>query len=122
MNTYQLLAGLLLGPFIGLAAWRAGALSRSGAFAASLVGAAVFGAGGMVWAAGLLLFFISSSLLSRLFKNKKRTAAEKFSKGDRRDWAQVAANGGLAAALAVGEDALRRTNQALFGILDRLPA
>ncbi len=93
----QLFAGVLLGPLVGYAAFRAGALSRSGAAAAGLVGAAVFGLGGLRWAAGLLLFFLSSSLLSRLYRHKKLSAAEKFSKGDRRDWAQVAANGGLAA-------------------------
>lgn len=101
MNFYQLLTGLILGPFIGFLAYRAGALSFSGAAAAGFVGAAVFGAGGTAWAAGLLLFFISSSLLSRLFRSKKTAAGENFAKGDRRDWAQVAANGGLGALLAL---------------------
>ena len=101
MNEYQIIAGIILGPLVGLLAHRVGALNRSGAAAAGLVGAAVFSAGGPDWAAALLLFFISSSLLSRLFRQSKKAASEKFSKGDRRDWAQVAANGGLGGLLAV---------------------
>lgn len=99
----SLLAGLTLGGLIGLLALRAGALSRSGALAATIVGGLIFGLGGLGWATLLLAFFISSSLLSRLFTRKKRTLSEKFSKGSRRDWAQVAANGGLGALLAVAQ-------------------
>jgi uncharacterized protein (TIGR00297 family) len=97
----QLLAGLALGALIGLLAWRAGSLSRSGALAATLTGGLIFGLGGLAWAVLLLAFFISSSLLSRLFAGRKRALSEKFSKGSQRDWAQVAANGGLGALLAV---------------------
>jgi uncharacterized protein (TIGR00297 family) len=97
----QLLAGLALGGLIGWLAWRLGSLSRSGALAATLTGGLIFGLGGLAWAVLLLAFFISSSLLSRLFANRKRVLSEKFSKGSRRDWAQVAANGGLGALLAV---------------------
>jgi uncharacterized protein (TIGR00297 family) len=97
----QLLFGIILGPLIGYSAFRVRALTRSGALAASFVGAAIFAAGGLTWAAGLLLFFISSSLLSRLFAHRKKSAAEKFSKGNQRDWAQVTANGGLGALFAI---------------------
>jgi uncharacterized protein (TIGR00297 family) len=99
----QLLAGLALGGLIGLLALRAGALSRSGALAATIVGGLIFGLGGLGWATLLLAFFISSSLLSRLFARRKRTLSEKFSKGSRRDWAQVTANGGLGALLAAAQ-------------------
>jgi uncharacterized protein (TIGR00297 family) len=99
----SLLAGLALGGLIGLLALRAGALNRSGALAATIVGGLIFGLGGLGWATLLLTFFISSSLLSRLFAGRKRTLSEKFSKGSRRDWAQVTANGGLGALLAVAQ-------------------
>ena len=101
MHPLQIVLGLILGPLVGFAAWHAGALSPSGALAAAAVGAAVYGGGGPAWAAGLLLFFVSSSLLSRLFAARKKAAEENYAKGARRDWAQVAANGGLGAALAV---------------------
>lgn len=99
----SLLAGLALGGLIGLLALRAGALNRSGALAATIVGGLIFGLGGLGWATLLLTFFISSSLLSRLFAGRKRTLSEKFSKGSCRDWAQVTANGGLGALLAVAQ-------------------
>jgi Raf kinase inhibitor-like YbhB/YbcL family protein/uncharacterized protein (TIGR00297 family) len=44
----------------------------------------------------LLVFFISSSALSRMFAKRKAGTGEKFSKGHRRDVAQVLANGGIA--------------------------
>jgi uncharacterized protein (TIGR00297 family) len=97
----QLLAGLALGGLIAWLAWRVKALSRSGALAAALTGGLIFGLGGLAWAVLLLAFFISSSLLSRLFARRKLALSEKFSKGSQRDWGQVMANGGLGALLAV---------------------
>jgi uncharacterized protein (TIGR00297 family) len=87
--------GILLGIVISLLAWRAGSLSRSGAWAAAITGGLIFGLGGLPWAALLLTFFISSSVLSKAFKRRKLQVSEKFSKGSRRDWGQVLANGGL---------------------------
>ena len=77
-------------------AYRAHALTLSGAAAAAIEGTLIFGLGGIPAAALLLAFFISSSLLSRLFARQKTRFNEKFSKGSRRDAAQVLANGGLA--------------------------
>jgi uncharacterized protein (TIGR00297 family) len=96
-----LLIGFVLGGLIGYLALRAGALSRSGAWAAALSGGLIFGLGRIPWSVLLLLFFISSSLLSRLFKQRKIAVSEKFSKGSQRDWGQVIANGGLGAMLVV---------------------
>jgi uncharacterized protein (TIGR00297 family) len=96
----QLLIGLLIAALIAWAAHRAHSLSRSGGFAAVLIGTLIFGFGGWRWAILLLTFFISSSFLTRAFKERKRDANEKFSKGGERDAAQVLANGGLAAIFA----------------------
>jgi uncharacterized protein (TIGR00297 family) len=92
----RLLFGIGLALVISLAAWRAHSLSPTGAAAAAILGTVIFGLGGLGWAVLLLAFFISSSLLSRLFRKRKRTLDEKFSKGSRRDAGQVAANGGIA--------------------------
>lgn len=97
----QLLLGFVFGIVIALLAWRLRALSPSGAVAASLTGGLIFGLGGFPWAILLLAFFVSSSLLSRLFHRRKEQLSEKFSKGSRRDWGQVLANGGVGALLAV---------------------
>jgi uncharacterized protein (TIGR00297 family) len=97
----QLLFGILLGAAISALAWRVGSLSLSGAFASAVVGGLVFGLGGFPWAVLLLVFFISSSILSRAFRRRKALFIEKFSKGSRRDWEQVLANGGVGALLSV---------------------
>jgi uncharacterized protein (TIGR00297 family) len=97
----HLVVGLALGVSIAALALWAGALSRSGALAAALLGGLLFGLGGLRWAALLLLFFVTSSGLSHLSGRRKAALAEKFAKGSRRDWAQVAANGGLGALLVV---------------------
>jgi len=97
----HILIGFLLAILIGVLAWRVGALTRSGALSAALTGGLIFGFGGFPWATLLLTFFITSSVLSRAFAKQKAILAEKFSKGNQRDWAQVLANGGLGALLAV---------------------
>ena len=96
----QLLAGFSLALLIAFLAYRAHSLSRSGAFAAVLVGTVIFGVGGWQWAVLLLTFFISSSGLTRAFKQRKRGLSEKFSKGGQRDAGQVLGNGGLATLFA----------------------
>lgn len=97
----QILSGLLLSGAVSVLAWRFRTLSASGAAAALIVGWSIFAFGGLPWASLLLAFFISSSLLSRLGGQRKAALNEKFSKGSRRDWGQVLANGGLGAALAL---------------------
>lgn len=99
----QLELGILSGMGIGYLAWRVKALSRSGAVAAAICGGLIFGLGGWRWAILLLAFFISSSILSRAFARRKTLLNEKFAKGSQRDWAQVAANGGLGAMLVVAQ-------------------
>jgi uncharacterized protein (TIGR00297 family) len=96
-------SGLVLSTAIGgLAYWRK-SLTTSGWLGAILVGTLTLGFGGWAWGLTLIIFFISSSLLSRYKeKIKERRAAEKFSKGGQRDFAQTMANGGLAALCAVG--------------------
>ena len=97
----NLLVGFFLGILIAFLAWRAGSLNRSGAWAAAFSGGLIFSLGGFPWAVLLLTFFISSSALSRAFSQRKADLSEKFSKGGRRDWGQVLANGGFGALLAV---------------------
>ncbi len=97
----QLLLGFIFASLIGVLAWRARALSRSGALGAAVTGGLIFGLGSWPWAVLLLTFFISSSALSKAFARRKAALSEKFSKGSQRDWAQVLANGGLGAFLAI---------------------
>jgi len=96
----QLLLGFLFALIIAFLAYRAHSLSRSGAYAAILVGTLIFGLGGWQWATILLTFFISSSALTRLFGRRKAALNEKFEKGGQRDAAQVLANGAVASLFA----------------------
>ncbi|MFN8475958.1 MAG: DUF92 domain-containing protein [Anaerolineae bacterium] len=98
----QFLLGFILSAAIGLLGYRSGSLSRSGVLGAIITGTLIFGLGGLVWGALLVFFFVSSSLLSHWKEAQKAEAAEKFSKGSRRDISQALANGGVGAALAVG--------------------
>jgi uncharacterized protein (TIGR00297 family) len=93
----SLLLAFGLAAFVSGAAWRLRALNGSGWAAATLLGGLVYGLGGLSWALLLFAFFASSSLLSRAFAGHKAAVAREFAKGGRRDWAQVAANGGLGA-------------------------
>ncbi|MBC8102137.1 MAG: DUF92 domain-containing protein [Cytophagales bacterium] len=96
----QLAAAALTALAISGVAWRVRALSRSGAAAAAGVGFLIFGFGGGPGAAALLLFFVSSSALSRL--GKRRKASLDYEKGgEQRDAGQVLANGGVAALCAL---------------------
>ncbi len=93
--------GFLLAILIASLAYRAHSLSKSGAFAAIILGTIIFGLGGIPWAVLLLTFFFTSSALSRAFKKRKQGLNEKYSKGDQRDAGQVFGNGGLAAAFVL---------------------
>ena len=83
---------------VAFLARRVHALNTSGAIAAAVVGTLVAGGTGWPGAIALLLFFVSSSGLSRVGKKKK--AALAFEKGGERDMGQVFANGGVAALCA----------------------
>ena len=92
----NLLIGAGLAAVIAVVAYIVKLLSISGAIAAFILGAVVFGFGGLGWALVLIIFFVSSSGLSWLFKNQKKELSAQFSKGSRRDAGQVIANGGFA--------------------------
>ncbi len=97
----QPVSGFLLAVVIAILAYRAHSLDKSGAVAATFVGTIIFGLGGLPWAILLLLFFITSSAFSRMFKKRKQGLDEKFSKGHERDAGQVFGNGGVATAFVV---------------------
>ncbi|HPS42532.1 MAG TPA: DUF92 domain-containing protein [Anaerolineaceae bacterium] len=94
----HLLLACLAAALVAGAAYAARALSASGGLAAFVLGSIVFGLGGFSWAVVLVVFFVTSSGLSFLFKNRKAGVEADFSKSGRRDAGQVIANGGVAGA------------------------
>jgi uncharacterized protein (TIGR00297 family) len=94
--------GLLLSSAIAALAWRRRSLSSSGAVAATVVGAVIFAGGGAIWFGALAIFFATSTALGRVGAAQKERTKREFVKGDTRDAWQVLANGGVAAAAALG--------------------
>src|SRR5690625_486844 len=107
MTEYQLIEPLQLGVGALLAIVVAGggyasrALTGGGAVGAVIVGTTIFGVGGFVWGVPLVVFFVSSSLLTGWRSGAKERAAAEFEKGGRRDLGQVLANGGVPARRAL---------------------
>ena len=95
--------GLIFSSAIALLAYKRRSLNRSGVAGAVASGTTIYTMGGWTWGLALVLFFVSSSLLSHFReRDKTETAADKFSKGSQRDLGQVVANGGVATLLALG--------------------
>ncbi|HEY44594.1 MAG TPA: DUF92 domain-containing protein [Anaerolineae bacterium] len=101
VNIGQIALGLLLGAGVSALAYRAGHLTANGALMATLVGGLTFGFGGLIPAVFLILFFISSSVLSRVGAKRKLSLVMTFAKGGRRDIGQVLANGAVPVILAM---------------------
>lgn len=94
--TLPIAAGL--SAIVALAGWWAGALTRGGVVAAAATGTAIVWGAGWPGALALALFFVGSSAVSR---TPGAPILPGDAKGDRRDAAQVLANGGAAAAVAL---------------------
>lgn len=98
----RLLLGFSLSMLIGLIARRHRHLSGSGLVGAVLIGTAIFGFGGLVWSLFIVIFFVTSSLLSKAGGQTKETlAATTFDKTGERDLGQTLANGGAGTLLAI---------------------
>jgi uncharacterized protein (TIGR00297 family) len=95
----RLAAGALGGGIVALAAYRLGALTASGAWAATACGTLVYGGGGGTWAALLGAFFATSSAFTRIEPSSRASGRRSLDYPGRR-WDQVAANGGVAALAA----------------------
>ncbi|MBS1253049.1 MAG: hypothetical protein MAG451_02094 [Anaerolineales bacterium] len=93
--------GLALSAVIGGLGYRSESLSSGGVLGAVAIGTIIFGAGGWVWGILLIVFFASSSLLSRYREDEKAGLSDKFAKVGRRDLSQALANGGWGAILAL---------------------
>ena len=93
--------GAVLALVIAAGAWKMRVLAPSGAVATFLLALLLFGTGGWKWTVPILTFFVLSSFLSRLGKQRKKAHEEMFEKGSIRDYGQVFANGGIAGIIAL---------------------
>jgi uncharacterized protein (TIGR00297 family) len=95
------LLGLALAGVIAFVARAARSLTTSGAISATIVGTAAVAAG-WSWGILLILYFVSSTLLSRSGRAiKEQRTASIVAKGGERDAAQVFANGAVFTAAAI---------------------
>ncbi|KAA0560789.1 DUF92 domain-containing protein [Bacillus sp. CH30_1T] len=99
MNEYFFL--LLFIFSIAIVGWKTSNLSLSGAIMAIMIGLAIGCSYGFEGLFILGVFFLSSSIWSRLFKKSKIGIDERLAKTSIRDWQQVLANGGPAALFAL---------------------
>jgi uncharacterized protein (TIGR00297 family) len=97
----QLTLGIALGLVISAAAYAAKLLSASGAVMTFLLASPLYGIGGWQWTVPIVTFFVLSSLLSKAGAKRKASLETMFEKGGVRDYAQVAANGGVAGMLVI---------------------
>lgn len=77
------------------AAYAKKSLTLSGALAAVMMGTIYYGAGNLFWFGTLLLFFITSTVLSKYRKDRKQELEKSYAKTGNRDAGQVMANGGI---------------------------
>lgn len=95
------LIGALGALIVAGAAYRKQSLSMSGAAAAVLMGTIYYGAGNLFWFGTLLLFFITSTMLSKYRQSSKQDLEKSYAKTGNRDAGQVFANGGLGMVLCL---------------------
>ncbi|MBX7151656.1 DUF92 domain-containing protein [bacterium] len=93
---WQFASSIVIAALVAVASYRLGFLTQGGSAGAFLLGTVIFGVGGWKWAWPILLFFVTSSILSKLGKKRKEHFEQVFEKGHTRDLGQVVANGGLA--------------------------
>ncbi|MCS6775033.1 MAG: DUF92 domain-containing protein [Chloroherpetonaceae bacterium] len=91
----------LLAAAIALLAFGLRWLALSGALSAFLMGWIIYGIGGFKAVVPVLVFFVSSTLLSRVHRARTMEASTGDEKGDVRDGGQVWANGGMAMLLVL---------------------
>lgn len=87
--------GFILSFIIAYVAHTRNSLSTSGCLGAILLGTFTYAAAGFFGFSMMILFFLSSSLISSFKKTKKERVAKQFDKTGQRDLLQVFANGGV---------------------------
>jgi uncharacterized membrane protein len=95
-----LLFSIVASFFLAFSGWRKRSLAASGAFAAFFVGVLMLSTG-FLFGMTLLLFFYSSSMVTKVQAKRKLLLEDNHQIGGRRDWEQVIANSLFACILCV---------------------
>jgi uncharacterized protein (TIGR00297 family) len=92
---YMACIGFVISFFIAYTAYRKQSLTLDGSIGATFMGTVMYATSGIFGSIMMVLFFLSSSVLSHFKKSKKKKVARQFDKTGRRDILQVFANGGV---------------------------
>jgi uncharacterized protein (TIGR00297 family) len=87
--------------FISLLSFKVKFLTKSGSIAVFILAFIIYAIGKLQWTIPILTFFVFSSILSKIRKNKNKNVESFFEKSSQRDYAQVVANGGTATVLII---------------------
>lgn len=90
---------ILLATAISIASYKLKFLTLSGSVFTFLLATFIYGFGQWKWTLPILTFFVLSSLLSKIRKNRNQNVEEYFEKTGTRDHWQVMSNGGFAGIL-----------------------
>jgi uncharacterized protein (TIGR00297 family) len=107
-------AGMGLAAAVAVLSNRLRFLNASGSVGTFILASFLFGVGGWAWAVPILVFFLSSSLLSKTGRVRKKTLESLYEKTSTRDAGQVFANGGIAGLLVIAHGL--RPDPAWFGL------
>ena len=99
----NLVLGVLISTPIALFALKKKHLTKDGVIVAFVIGTLIIAFGGKTWFALIVMFLLSSSLITKYKATLKETFNEKFQKGGTRDGMQVLANGLIPAIFALIE-------------------
>lgn len=92
----QLFVGAFFAACISFFSYVARLLTAGGSLAQFILGTILLGFGGWQWTLPMVVFFLLSSLISKVGTQRRAQAAAHFEKSSRRDAWQVLANGGAA--------------------------
>ncbi|KAG7555885.1 hypothetical protein ISN44_As11g019720 [Arabidopsis suecica] len=97
---FRLIVAVVISSLIAFRSYKRKSLDLSGGIAGFLVMTIHFTAG-FRYGALLLVFFLTSSKLTKVGEDKKRRVDVEFKEGGQRNWVQVLCNGGIASVLVV---------------------
>ncbi|KAJ0266425.1 hypothetical protein HA466_0004380 [Hirschfeldia incana] len=97
---FMLIFAVFISSLIAFRSYKRKSLNLSGGVAGFLVMTIHFAAG-FRYGALLLVFFLTSSKLTKVGEDKKRRVDVEFKEGGQRNWIQVLCNGGIASVLVV---------------------
>ncbi|EOA19515.1 hypothetical protein CARUB_v10002408mg [Capsella rubella] len=97
---FRLILAVILSSLIAFRSYKRRSLDLSGGIAGFLVMTIHFTAG-FRYGALLLVFFLTSSKLTKVGEDKKRRVDAEFKEGGQRNWVQVLCNSGIASVLVV---------------------